>query len=645
MISIRTKINLYISLLVVLVVSLSSLVFYNYEKGAHIEALKKLGQSLVMLLARDGQVKLALSHSQDVILDAPIKMVRTFDTEGEIGYWRISNVTNTVMVEGKSSWIDLNIKDIPARKEHLESEDPVVKVIHISSSGTYYDFSIPVFEKQILAEEEFAAQYFGDNQVKRKREILGIVQIGLSTHRMNKKINEMILYIIIPMGVIIIFCGVFITFFLADHITSPLKRLASITLDIAKGDFTQILDINTRDEIGLLSRNFNQMTRDLKETNHNLRQEITKNKEIADALRTSEGKYRMLLENLPQRIFYKDENSVYISCNNNYANDLKIIPEKIEGMTDYNFYPDELAKKYREDDQRVLKSGQAEEIEEKYIIDDNEFIILTVKTPIKNESNDTIGILGIFWDITEKKALQLETIRTKQLASLGELAAGIAHEVNNPINGIINCAQILYNKSKAEREKQEIAKRIITEGERISNIVASLLSFARHGDIKVRKDDTHIHLIISETLILMKAQLKKDGINLKLDVPQDLPRIIVNQQQIQQVFLNLISNARYALNKKYPKKHINKILEIIGEEATINNSRCIKITIFDHGTGIPDKIKGEVMEPFFTIKPQGKGTGLGMSISHGILNDHGGKLLIESEEEKFTKVIIILPVA
>jgi PAS domain S-box-containing protein len=357
----------------------------------------------------------------------------------------------------------------------------------------------------------------------------------------------------------------------------------------------------------------------------------------------SENRYRRLVENLPQKIFHKDRNSVYVSCNEIYARDLKIRPEEIFGKTDYDFYPEALANKYRSDDKRIMESGKTEDIEEKYIKDGKEFIIHTVKTPLKDEEGNIIGILGIFWNITEKIAMQVEAIRTRHLVSLGEMAAGVAHEINNPITGIINYSQMIANKSAEKSKENELANRIIKEGERIAVIVRSLLSFARADDRKEKKSPVYIHEILSDTLTLTEAQIRKDGIILKLNVPPELPKIIANPHQIQQVFLNIVSNARYALNQKYREAHDNKILEIFGEKIVLDNCPYVRVIFYDHGIGIPADIMNKIMNPFFTTKPAGKGTGLGLSISHGIVSEHGGKLVIDSTEGEVTKVAVILP--
>lgn len=142
----------------------------------------------------------------------------------------------------------------------------------------------------------------------------------------------------------------------------------------------------------------------------------------------------------------------------------------------------------------------------------------------------------------------------------------------------------------------------------------------------------------------MERQILKDGIQLKVDIPPHLGRIKAIRQQIQQVFLNILSNARYALNRKYPGAHENKVLKISCEMIEMEGRRYVRTTFYDRGLGIPANVLNKICNPFFSTKPPGEGTGLGLSISHGIIRDHEGRLWFESREGEYTKVIVDLPV-
>ena len=261
--------------------------------------------------------------------------------------------------------------------------------------------------------------------------------------------------------------------------------------------------------------------------------------------------------------------------------------------------------------------------------------------PVRDDDGKIKNILVIATDITEKVTMQAETMRAMHLASIGELAAGVAHEINNPVNGIINYARLLSNRSAKDGTEYDIAERIAKEGRRIAGIVRSLLSFARSE--KEEKRPVSVQQILFESLTLTESQMTKEGIRLRIDLPHDLPEIVANQQQIQQVFMNIISNARYALNMKYPGEGEDKILDILCEEIATDRGPFIRTTFHDHGTGIAPDILDRVLNPFFSTKPTGEGTGLGLSISHGIVTDHGGRLAINSVEGEYTKVVIDLP--
>ncbi len=174
-------------------------------------------------------------------------------------------------------------------------------------------------------------------------------------------------------------------------------------------------------------------------------------------------------------------------------------------------------------------------------------------------------------------------------------------------------------------------------------IVRNLLSFARNNEEEPNL--VHIQSILSDSLDLTEVQIRKDGIDLRVDIPQGIPRIKVRDHQIQQVFLNIISNARYALNQKFSQTHESKVIEIKGDTVDTNGKQYVRVIFFDRGTGIPRDILGRICDPFFSNKPLGEGTGLGLSISQAIIKDHGGNLYFDSVEGEYTSVIIDLPVA
>ena len=260
--------------------------------------------------------------------------------------------------------------------------------------------------------------------------------------------------------------------------------------------------------------------------------------------------------------------------------------------------------------------------------------------PVK-EAGRVSSVLLLVSDITEKMAMQAEAMQAGHMASLGELAAGVAHEINNPITGIINYGQILINECSPESMEKDLGERIVKEGERIGRIVSTLLSYARSG--RQERKPTRVPAILEESIILIQAQIRKEGIDLKVDLPDDLPQVDVNFQQLQQGFINIINNARYALNEKYPGKHKNKRFEITGEKVTIGDRPYVRIVFYDQGVGISAHELSMLTKPFFSTKPLGKGTGLGLNITQTIITDHGGQLSFESTKGEFTRVIIDLP--
>ena len=262
-------------------------------------------------------------------------------------------------------------------------------------------------------------------------------------------------------------------------------------------------------------------------------------------------------------------------------------------------------------------------------------------TPLVDPDETIQSIMLQARRLTSEESSKVETIRTAQLAAIGELAAGVAHEVNNPINGIINYAQLLLDDADEGSLQAELLNRIVKEGDRIATIIYSLLSFARENENELVEID--FKEVIKSCIALVDHQLKNEGILLELDLEEQECLIIGNYIQLQQVILNMINNSRYALNERYPENSPEKRLEISCKISQSTKRRFVRGVISDYGTGIPQGILDKLFEPFFTSKPAGEGTGLGLSISYGIIKNHGGTLAVDSIINKYTDMIITIP--
>jgi PAS domain S-box-containing protein len=249
-------------------------------------------------------------------------------------------------------------------------------------------------------------------------------------------------------------------------------------------------------------------------------------------------------------------------------------------------------------------------------------------------------------DLRDAALSRAEQRRAAQRASIGERAAGVAHEINNPINGIINYAQLLLDDlepENADRElNREILNRIISEGTRIGSIAHKLLDFARGQEVEIAP--VAVGELVDICLDLVGHQLKKEGIRIEVNIDSALPEVVCSRQQIEQVLLNIISNARYALNKKYPSGSEKKKIIISADRASHDGKPFIVLRITDLGIGIEHDVRQHLFDPFFSTKPRGEGTGLGLSISHGLVQDNNGFLRVQSEVGEYTTLSIGLPV-
>jgi signal transduction histidine kinase len=258
-------------------------------------------------------------------------------------------------------------------------------------------------------------------------------------------------------------------------------------------------------------------------------------------------------------------------------------------------------------------------------------------------------VIAVGTDVTARREAEaaqarLEaTIRQQQrLESIGTLASGVAHEINNPVQGIMNYAELIATAPDSSDQTREFALEIGQESERVATIVRNLLAFSRQeGDRP--PGPAKVGDIVEGTLSLVHTVLRKDQISLGLAIADELPLVHCRPQQIQQVIMNLVTNARDALGARWPDYHEQKRIDIRAQAFERDGQDWVRLSVCDHGGGVPGDVVGRIFDPFFTTKGRDQGTGLGLAVSHGIVAEHGGELWLENKPGESATFHLELP--
>jgi len=433
-----------------------------------------------------------------------------------------------------------------------------------------------------------------------------------------------------------------------------------------------------------------------------LRTELRR-REAETLLARSEAFYHSLVETIPQHIYRKDLQGKFTFANSNFCGELGKTLIDIVGKTDFDFYPAELATRYRKDDQEVIRAGQPRDVIEEHVTPGGKTLyVQVVKTAVRDDAGRVIGTQGLFWDVTEKRRAQLlveqtnkrlgeanrqladavkseheahearkqaqsQVVQTEKLAGIGQMVAGVAHEINNPLAFVSNNVVVLQRDVGAIRRVLELYQKadgtlpeavakelaeVIEEIDlpytlenmdglfarsreglrRIQQIVKDLRDFARLDEGEFQ--EANINAGIESTVNIVQGYGKRKGVAVVMAL-SPLPKVRCQAAKVNQVIMNLLTNAVDASQQGGEVRVNTQLDESAGE---------VVIEVKDQGSGIPQAIRERIFDPFFTTKPVGQGTGLGLSISYGIVKDHGGSIEVESEAGKGAMFRIRLPV-
>ena len=393
--------------------------------------------------------------------------------------------------------------------------------------------------------------------------------------------------------------------------------------------------------------------------------DITERRSAEERLRNSEALYQSLVESLPQNIFRKDMHGVFTFANASFCKELGRTSDQILGRTDFDFFPRELAAQYRADDERVIASQKLfESVEQHVTPEGRQLSVQVVKIPLLDSNRATIGIQGIFWDITQQKrneeelrraadalraanaelkSAQMQLIQAEKMLSVAGLAAGVAHEVKNPLAVLSLGVEFLNQQPFAKHADFEAVLKDMTDAiERANLVIGGLLDFSREKELELTAES--VIAVAERALKLINHLLANRSIEVIRQFQDDLPAITIDRVKIEQVFVNLFTNAVHAM-PRFGTLSVRAYQKTLAEdEAELNpglrgwdrirtGDRVVVFEIDDTGPGIPDDKLSRVFDPFYTTKPTNEGTGLGLSVVSKILELHNAMISLRNRPE------------
>jgi len=413
--------------------------------------------------------------------------------------------------------------------------------------------------------------------------------------------------------------------------------------------------------------------------------EISRMKEMEEQLETERNLLRAVIDNLPDLVFLKDVEGRYLLNNMAHVRWLgSSEPAEVRGRTVFDFFPDDVATAFHRGDMAVADSRQPVINQEEHMVDvhGTHSWRLTSKIPWLDEEGRTVGLVCISRDITEQKRaeerlktanaelaasreellravrnlqqahgelrdVQLQLIEAEKMKSIGRLAAGVAHEVKNPLAILKIGLEFLSTQTPADEHTPEILREMGDALSRADNVIRGLLDFSAPKQLEVKRED--LNAIINNALVLVRGEMK-NGTQIERDLQPNLPFLKLDSLKISQVFVNLFTNALHAMEEGGLLAVRTYSKQLTGVGANISDSRSESFRVGQHivvaeiddtGCGIPEDKLPKIFEPFFTTKPTGRGTGLGLSVVKTIIDLHGATIDIRNLHDAGVRVTLM----
>jgi len=502
---------------------------------------------------------------------------------------------------GHSGWQG-NYLDDPVNKKALAGRGPVIQSVFWQETGErVLDISVPVF-------------------ISGSDKKWGTVRVGLSLERMYWQIQRTQL-VLMGIGALTLILGIAGAHFMASRITQPLGQLANATIAAAEGELDQRLDIHTRDEVEDLANSFNTMIREILDQRVQLEQRFN---EILELKAYND----IVLASMTNGLITLDLNSRIVSANGAAESILGLKGRDWQGMSFLDLWPEDnsfvrLLQKCLQgltpcrNQEILLDTGDAEQR------------TLMVNTSfLEDGRGERMGVLVVMGDITEVKALEARMRQSDRLAALGTLAAGLAHEIRNPLSAIKTFVQLLPRKISNPAFFDKFQTTVPRELNRINDLIESLLELARPPKLEFTM--TSLSGCLSQVEDLFRDKLEAANITLEIRQQDHLPELWADREHLVRALSNIVLNGLEAMPE-------GGNLTVTAEE--LAGEVVLRFT--DTGVGMDEKTKDKIFNPFFTTKDAG--TGLGLAMTHKIIQEHGGAIEVESVVGKGTAFTLKFP--
>jgi histidine kinase len=367
--------------------------------------------------------------------------------------------------------------------------------------------------------------------------------------------------------------------------------------------------------------------------------DITESKRLEKEIRKSEKKYQSIFNNIPNAVFVVDADSTEIlDCNESASAHYGYDRNELVGQTFLRFFDEAERASY----QKRLKSANVLS-QVRQFANSGQIFVNIHTSPSEYLGRD--ALLVVASDITQRLIAEQQLIQASKMATLGEMSAGVAHELNQPLSVIKTASNFLLKKvRKSEPIAADILRTMAEEMDhyvdRAAKIINHLREFGRKAD--VTKEPVQVNESLSKAHEMFDQQLKLREIQVIKELQEDLPPVLADSNRLEQVFINLLINARDAIEEKDERAGSKVELKEIRLRSCFENG-VVRIEIEDSGVGIPRLVKDKIFEPFFTTKKVGQGTGLGLSISYGIVQDYGGSIEVKSGVRQGAKFVLEFP--